>query len=87
VARLADAGAPISVSRKGAPYDNARAESFFKTLKSEEVYVQEYRTYAEAHEHLGYFIEAVYNAKRLHSSLGYRPPIEFEAAQAPGGAD
>ena len=80
VARLEQAEAQVSMSAKGNPYDNAKAESFFKTLKREEVYLQEYRTFAEAETHLGHFIEAVYNAKRLHSSLGYLPPVEFEAA-------
>jgi transposase InsO family protein len=80
VARLEQAGARVSMSAKGNPYDNAKAESFFKTLKREEVYLNEYRTYADAEANLGHFIEAVYNAKRLHSSLGYLPPIEFEAA-------
>lgn len=80
VARLEQAGAQVSMSAKGNPYDNAKAESFFKTLKREEVYLQEYRTFAEAESNLGHFIEAVYNQKRLHSSLGYLPPVEFEAA-------
>lgn len=83
VARLEQAEARASMSAKGNPYespDNAKAESFFKTLKREEVYLQDYRTFAEAQTHLGHFIEAVYNAKRLHSSLGYLPPVEFEAA-------
>ncbi len=80
VARLEQAGARVSMSAKGNPYDNAKAESFFKTLKREEVYLQEYRTFAEAESNLGHFIEAVYNQKRLHSSLGYLPPVEFEAA-------
>jgi putative transposase len=80
VARLERAGARVSMSAKGNPYDNAKAESFFKTLKREEVYLQEYRTFDEAETNLGHFIEAVYNAKRLHSSLGYLPPVEFEAA-------
>jgi len=80
VARLEQAGAQVSMSAKGNPYDNAKAESFFKTLKREEVYLQEYRTFAEAESNLGHFIEAVYNQKRLHSSLGYLPPAEFEAA-------
>lgn len=79
VARLEQAGARVSMSAKGNPYDNAKAESFFKTLKREEVYLQEYRTFAEAQSNLGHFIEAVYNQKRLHSSLGYLPPVEFEA--------
>ena len=82
VARLEQAGARVSMSAKGNPYDNAKAESFFKTLKREEVYLQEYRTFAEAESNLGHFIEAVYNQKRLHSSLGYLPPVEFEAASS-----
>lgn len=69
----------ISMSRKGNPYDNAAAESFMKTLKAEEVYLWEYRTFDDVLKRVPYFIEAVYNQKRLHSSLGYRPPNEFEA--------
>ncbi len=65
----------------GNPYENAMAESFFRTPKREEVYVQEYRTFAAAEAHLGRFIADAYNAKRLHSSLGYRPPVEFAAAR------
>ncbi len=80
VARLEQAGMLVSMSAKGNPYDNAKAESFFKTLKREEVYLNDYRTFAGAQAHLGHFIEAVYNTKRLHSSLGYLPPTEFEAA-------
>jgi putative transposase len=80
VARLEQAGIQVSMSAKGNPYDNAQAESFFKTLKREEVYLQDYQTFAEANAHLRHFIEAVYNAKRLHSSLDYVPPVEFEAA-------
>ncbi len=79
VARLEQAGARVSMSAKGNPYDNAKAESFFKTLKREEVNLQDYRTFAEAEANLGHFIEAVYNQTRLHSSLGYLPPVEFEA--------
>jgi len=71
-------GFRISMSRKGNPYDNATAESFFKTLKSEEVYLWEYRTMDDVQNRLPYFIEEVYNRKRLHSSLGYLPPVEFE---------
>lgn len=82
VARLTDAGARISMSAAGNPYDNAKAESFFKTLKREEVYLQQYQSFAEAEANLMRFIADVYNAKRLHSSLGYVPPIEFEANQA-----
>ena len=68
----------ISMSRVGNPYDHARAESFLKTWQSEEVYRQEYRDLAEARAALQRFIEKVYNEKRLHSALGYRPPVEFE---------
>lgn len=76
--RLQQAGMQISMSAVGNPYDNAKAESFFKTLKREEVYLQEYRTFAEAEANLSRFIEEVYNTKRLHSRLGYRSPSEFE---------
>jgi transposase InsO family protein len=79
VARLEGVGAKISMAAVGTPYENAKAESFFKTLKCEEVYLTDYRTLEEAERHIGHFIEDVYNAKRLHSSLGYLPPAEFEA--------
>jgi len=68
----------ISMSRSGNPYDNARCESFMKTLKQEEVYGSEYRDLAEARASIGLFLEKVYNQKRLHSALGYQPPAEFE---------
>jgi transposase InsO family protein len=70
-------GVNISMSRVGNPYDNAYAESFIKTLKYEEVYQTEYESYKEAYEGIGKFIE-LYNGKRLHSSLGYMSPDEFE---------
>jgi len=73
----------ISMSRKGNPYDNAAAESFMKTLKTEEVYLWEYQTMEDAQRRLPYFIEDVYNQKRLHASLGYRPPAEYEAMLVP----
>jgi len=63
---------------KGNPYDNATAESFIKTLKAEEAYLWEYQTLSDVEKRLPYFIKYVYNQKRLHSSLGYRPPDEFE---------
>ena len=79
VERLESVSALASMSAKGNPYDNAKAESFFKTLKREEVYLKQYRTFAEAESNIDQFIEDVYNQKRLHSSLGYLPPVEFEA--------
>jgi putative transposase len=80
VARLEQRGAQISMAAVGNPYQNALAESFFATLKREEVYLHDYQTFTEAETHLEHFIDAVYNHKRLHSSLGYRPPSEFEAS-------
>lgn len=74
----------ISMSAKGNAYDNAKAESFFKTLKQEEVYLKAYQTFEEASTNIGQFIEDVYHTKRLHSSLGYVPPIEFETAYYQG---
>ena len=76
---LKEAGFRLSMSRKGNPYDNARMESFFKSLKQEEVYIYEYRDFQEAKERIGYFLGVVYNQKRLHSALGYLPPAEYEA--------
>jgi transposase InsO family protein len=68
----------ISMSRRGNAYDNAKAESFIKTLKYEEVYLFEYETITEARARIGHFLEEVYNQKRLHSAIGYVPPAEFE---------
>lgn len=78
--RLRQAGFRISMSRSGNPYDNAHAESFFKTLKAEEVYLREYRSIGDARTRIGTFIDEVYNAQRLHSALGYRSPEKFERA-------
>ena len=71
-------GFQISMSRRGNPYDNATMESFFKTLKQEEVYLYEYETIDAVTARLPHFIEKVYNRKRLHSAIGYVPPSEFE---------
>jgi len=76
---LTDHHIEISMSRKGDPYDNAMAESFMKTIKSEEVYINEYRDLVDAYSNIEQFIEIVYNKKRLHSSLGYTTPEETEA--------
>jgi len=75
-------GCQISMSHKASPWENAGCESWMKTLKSEEVYRQEYRDLAEARASITQFIDQVYNQKRLHSALGYRPPVEFEHAVA-----
>ena len=82
VLRLEEAGAKISMAEVGNPYENAKAESFFRTLKMEEVYLNDYQDFEEAHHNIAQFIEEVYNQKRLHSSLGYLPPVEFEARHA-----
>lgn len=68
----------ISMSRKGNPYDNAWAESFMKILKYEEIYLSEYETYEDVVNRLPHFIEESYNRKRIHSSIGYLTPEEFE---------
>ncbi len=79
---LKDHGMIASMSRKGNCYDNAVAESFFHTLKTELVVHEHYRTRAEARATLFDYIEAFYNRQRLHSSLGYLSPVDFEAAAA-----
>lgn len=75
------------MSRAGNPYDNAKAESFMKTLKSEEVYLRKYRDQEEARAGIQRFIEEVYNGKRLHSSLGYLSPAKFEEQHPNSGVD
>jgi transposase InsO family protein len=67
------------MGRRGNPYDNAKAESFMKTLKAEEVNGKAYTTLEHARRDIGRFIDTVYNTQRLHSALGYKPPVEFEA--------
>lgn len=73
----------ISMSRPGNPYDNAKAERFMRTLKYDEVHLSDYQTLIEARASIRRFIENVYNRKRLHSALGYRPPVEFEQLSQP----
>ena len=79
VAELNRYGIVASMSRPGCPYDNAMAESFMKTLKQEEVDGSTYRDLGHLRSAMSEFLEVVYNQKRLHSALGYRPPVEFEA--------
>jgi transposase InsO family protein len=70
----------ISMSRRGNPYDNARAERFMRTLKEEEVYGTDYRDLGDARSRIGEFLEQTYNRQRVHSTLGYLTPEEFEQA-------
>jgi putative transposase len=81
---LAEHEIVASMSAKGYCYDNAFMESWFKTLKAEEVYLTEYETIDDVLENVPRFIEAVYNDERLHSSLGYVSPTEFEQLLAKG---
>ncbi len=78
VALLQEHKIQISMSRTGNPYDNAKAERFMRTLKYEEVHMNDYETLSEVLASVRHFIEAVYNRKRLHSAIGYLPPVEFE---------
>lgn len=80
IALLKGKGIAISMSEQGEPTQNGYAESFFRTLKVEEVYLMEYDTFADVEKSVTQFIDIVYTKKRLHSSLGYVPPEEFEAA-------
>jgi transposase InsO family protein len=84
LARLNERKIAVSMSRPANPYDNAKAESFMKTLKQEEVYARTYIDIADARRQIGAFIDTVYNAKRLHSALGYKPPSRVRGRIPPG---
>ena len=83
VKRLEACGAHLSMSRPARPWENGKCESFIKTLKREEVDARRYATFAELRDHVGEFIEQIYNQVRLHSALRYRSPNEFEQEQIP----
>lgn len=80
--RLAEHDVAVSMSRPGNPFDNAKAESFMKTLKTEELNARTFKGIADARSRIDDFIANIYNTERLHSALGYRSPLEFETAFA-----
>ena len=80
---LAQRGVIASMSRKGNCFDNAVVESFFSTLKNELVHEQRFHTREDAHAAVFEFIEVFYNRQRLHQTLGYVSPMEFEAKRLP----
>ena len=78
ISTLNDHGIMISLAHRGRPWENGYAERFIRTLKEEEIYLNDYDDITDANACIGHFIEQVYNQKRPHSALGYLTPIEFE---------
>ncbi len=78
IAQLKQMGTQISMAEVGEPTQNGYAERLMRTIKEEEVDLSKYRNFTEATEHVGHFLEQVYMHKRIHSSLGYLTPVEFE---------
>lgn len=79
ISMLQQTNVQISMSARGRPTENAYAERFMRTLKEEEVSLHEYEDLQDARRHIAHFLDQVYMLKRVHSSLGYLPPVEFEA--------
>jgi transposase InsO family protein len=84
--RLREVGAAISMAAIGKPEENGYAERLMRTIKEEEIALTEYQDFADARRQLGRFLDAVYDRKRIHSSLGYLTPAEFERAWRQGQA-
>ena len=78
IATLQEHGVEISVARRGRPWENGYAERLIRTLKEEEVDINDYQSITEARDRIGHFIRQVYHQKRPHAALGYLTPMEFQ---------
>ena len=83
ITTLEEHGVEISVAHRGRPWENGYAERLIRTLKEEEVHLNDYQSITEARDRIGHFITHVYNLKRPHSALGYLTPIEFQRQNLP----